>query len=336
MKRVILGFALFIASFSFLAADGGTATIVYADGKDLSIIRDRKELKVDDPIGYVVQAGDLVQTGKNTVIELLIKPKKAVVRVSGNTTFQFRGSYPTGETSLAVLYGRVRAKVEKLAGTERFTMRNDGTVAGVRGTDFGMDVVISKDASGGQTKVSVYSFEGDLSVESALSASSSVQASATVKAGEMAQVLIKGEDVSLSTVKLSDEVQGFWKDNPFKSADASSIVAPPPEPAVAEQATPVAVAASTEKPEDAATAETPKLNWGFEKRTLAIKNSMLVSSVVLVAAGAGLEIYGAYRVGTDGADQTTNLVLLGGGISASTGLMCGLFSLLLNPSIPPK
>lgn len=342
MKRVIMGLALCVAAFASLAADGGTATVVYAVGSELSIIRDRKELKVDEPMGYVVQAGDIVQTGKNTMIELLIKPKKAVIRVSGNTTFQFRGSYPTGETSLAVLYGRVRAKVEKLAGSERFTMRNEGTVAGVRGTDFGMDVVLTKDGSSGQTKVSVYSFQGEVSVESALSASSSVQASNTVKSGEMAQILVKDDTVSLSMGKLSDEVQNYWKDNAYASADAAGIVAPPPEPAVAAApaaaaepsaaaGTPVVVAPPAA---DAAKDEAPKLDIGLTKKTLAIKNGMLVSSVILVSVGAGLEIYASYRAGTVGADQTTNLMLFGGGISASTGLMCGLFGLLLNPNIP--
>jgi hypothetical protein len=338
MKRLTLALALFCVSFSFLAADGGTAVIVYATGSDISVIRDRREMKVDEALGFVIQAGDILQTGKNTVIELSIKPKKAVIRVSGNTTLQFRGSYQTGETSLAVLYGRVRAKVEKLIGAERFTLRNEGTVAGVRGTDFGMDVVVSKASELGESKVNVYSFEGDLSVETALNASSAVQASSLIKTGEMAEVVVKDQTVSLVTTKVADEVQEYWTANAFKSEDAAGIVQAPAEAAApAETETPPSegTAIVPAAPVDAAVA-LPQMDWSAQKKTLGFKNGMLGTSAVLVATGAGLGIYGAYRKGTLSNDSYSDMLLLIGGLSSTTGFMCGLFGFLLNPSIPAR
>jgi hypothetical protein len=340
MKRLTLALALFCVSFSFLAADGGTAVIVYAEGNDISVIRDRREMKVDEALGFVIQAGDIVQTGKNTVIELSVKPKKAVIRVSGNTTLQFRGSYQTGETSLAVLYGRVRAKVEKLIGAERFTLRNEGTVAGVRGTDFGMDVVVSKASELGESKVNVYSFEGELSVETALNASSAVQASSLIKTGEMAEVVVKDQTVSLVTTKVADEVQEYWTANAFKSEDASSIVQ---TQVLAEAEEPVQTDALQAEGTEivpsvpvAAAIEAPRMDWSAQKKTLGLKNGMLGTSAVLVAAGAGLGIYGAYRKGTLTNDSYSDTLLLVAGLSSTTGFMCGLFGFLLNPSIPAR
>lgn len=359
MKRSILALTLLCASIALLGAEGGTATIVYADGEEVTVIRERREMKVDDPLGFVVEAGDIVQTGKQTILELSVRPKKAVIRMSGNTTLHFRGSYATGETSLAVLYGRVRAKVEKLVGAERFTMRNEGTVCGVRGTDFGMDVIIDKDSGQGQSTVSVYCLEGALSVDTALSATSPVQASGIVNSGEMAEAVVKGEKVSLVSSRISDELKALWDENSFKSEAAAEIKAeaavlastidegkgdaetaePGVESASAEDSASdeQAVALAGEASLAAAAPESgPTLDWGFEKKNLAVKNRMLGLSTLLVAAGAGIQIYGAYRIGIQENQEYADTLLLAGSLCTTTGFVTGLFGLLWNPRIPPR
>lgn len=350
MKRSILALGLFCASIALLGAVSGTATVVYAEGDEVTVIRDKREMKVEDPMGFVVEAGDIVQTGKNTVLELSVQPKKSVIRMSGNTTLQFRGSYATSETSLAVLYGRVRAKVEKLMGAERFTVRNEGTVCGVRGTDFAMEVVFAKDSDAGTSKVSLYCFEGSLAVDTALSANSPVQSSGVVKAGEMAESVVKGDEVTLASAAMTSEVRTAWDANAFKSEIAASIVSAASEPVAQEQPTETILAlpetgtAKAESPEPkdqgAIQPETstavPKIDWSLEKKKLSVKNGMLGTSSFLVAAGAGIQIYGAYLIGIQENTEYANEILLAGSLCTTSGFLCGLFGLLWNPNIPPR
>jgi hypothetical protein len=349
MKRTLLAFALSCASFSFLSAQD--AIISYVEGSDISVIRDKREMKMDDPIGFEVRSGDILQTGKKTFIELALSPKKAVIRMSENTTLEFKLPSGGSEVSLSVLYGRVRAKLAKLAGQDSFSMRNAGTVAGVRGTDFGMDVVVAKSSRESAASVVVYCFEGSVNVQAAPSVQAAVQRTMDLGPGRMVESVVNDGNVDLIDSSLSDEIQDFWDANSFKTAAALAVddvkapaaVESPAVEVETPQQNSAPVAASAETPAAAVDSaeQSPKtriarISWSFDKKKLQLKNGILGASSLLVAGGAAAQIIGAYRYIHEGTQEDAGSYMIAGTVCTTTGLVVGLFGLLLNPDIPPK
>lgn len=146
------------------------AFIIYAEGYDLTIYRNGRlesyDVLVDDVIGMPLLVGDLVQTDADTFVEIQVMPSRTVIKVAENTTFEIRALGGAGGGQFEMTYGRVRARVERITGSERFEIRGNTTVAGVRGTDFGYDVVVEREALG-DVEERVYVFDGEVGVRSA-------------------------------------------------------------------------------------------------------------------------------------------------------------------------
>ena len=142
-------------------------SIVYAEGQDFSIYRGGSlknySIAADDVFGMELLEGDTVLTEDATFIEIQLLPSGNLLKVAENTTFKLETLSSDGSGTFTLTYGRVRAKVSKLLGNERFSIAGRNAVAGVRGTDFGYDYVIErKGASEPSTKV--YCFEGNVEV----------------------------------------------------------------------------------------------------------------------------------------------------------------------------
>jgi hypothetical protein len=168
---------ILVAAAGWAQSAGGSnrpfGLILYAQGNDVSIYRDGRltdyDLATTDVIGLPVFTGDLVQTGPGTFVELQLQPSTTQLKIAENTTFRIQsmGSQGTGQIDLT--YGRIRAKVEHFAaavssgGSFPFSIRGQGVVAGVRGTDFGYDYVAG---TGGATipLTRVYCFQGTVEV----------------------------------------------------------------------------------------------------------------------------------------------------------------------------
>lgn len=143
------------------------ASVVYAEGDAFTIIRnsgteERHTWRDADFIGAGLGAGDMVLTDDDTYLELRINSNGSVVRVSENTSFRVTGTPETGDTRLAVTYGRVRAAVNTLRGDEAFTIRGRSVVAGVRGTDFGVSVIATR---AGEVRDTIFVLEGEVAVQ---------------------------------------------------------------------------------------------------------------------------------------------------------------------------
>ena len=137
-------FACFVTAFGSPAAfsqEKPRGTIVYADGNGFSLVRAgvvTNFIPADGLcLGYIVYPGDLLQTGSGSFVEVQLRPKGTMLKVAENTSFIFQniGDANT-ETNLNLLYGRVRAKVAKISGTESFTIRSKSTTAGGSGDRF--------------------------------------------------------------------------------------------------------------------------------------------------------------------------------------------------------
>ena len=143
--------------------------VIYASGTGFELVRNGEtreyDLSVDVAQGIELQAGDYINTYNGTFLEIQLTPSESVVKISENTSFRVESMTGDGGGSFEITYGRVRARVKKLAGLERFSIDGPSMVAGVRGTDFGYDIIFEDTDAQERTVASVYCFEGEVEVE---------------------------------------------------------------------------------------------------------------------------------------------------------------------------
>jgi hypothetical protein len=133
---------------------------------------------------------------------------------------------------LSLVYGRVRAKVDKLAGTDTFTIRSATSVAGVRGTDFGIDVVARQQAVAVPENLTrTYVFEGTVTVTALLRSSplaaeglEPVPREFTLEAGEMVVVSRVDTATEAEQTIIDTAILEFWSENDFSIIDVPSIL----------------------------------------------------------------------------------------------------------------
>jgi FecR protein. len=290
------------------AKSSAYAEIVFYDGADIVVLKADGMVSSGDPMGQKLQSGDQVQTGAKTSVELVLMPRQSRIRLSENTAVTIRDLGDDGATGLDLVYGRLRSKVAKLAGgSAPYKVSSQSCVAGVRGTDFGCDVLVAK--SGGLAPTRVYCFEGSVEVaplsvitEAAPSgAAPAEQAKAeaiVITAGGMALVeaASQGKAVSVVQKPIDAEVSNFWKANDFtesqpvalaRAADfgASSSAA---EAAAKSEAAKPLVAAPEALP--AAPPAAPQVDWRTVRSRLAVKNAGVIGAAAFIAFGSAFEL----------------------------------------------
>lgn len=249
-----LVFILFVAIAPAAAqapARSPVAVIEYASKDDVIVIRSGKPVSVPDPFGFKLYEGDSVQTGRATFIELRMLSGGAVFKLAEHTTFRLTAA-SMGETAISLVYGRIRSKVQRLAGGESFVISSQTAVAGVRGTDFGMDVVAARGASAPTTKI--YCFDGAVIVTAMTTSSGSnregleaVPRIFNLNAGQMVQVEQRGMFVVAERIELQSAILEFWRANDFTIAPEARLAVPAPAASVAAAPLPVAPAAQAPK-----------------------------------------------------------------------------------------
>lgn len=206
---------LFLASF---ALAGEYANVTYAEGGAFRLVRAgvSKTLDASSPevFGMEIMIGDIISTGPGTILELSIHPVSASVQIAENTSYSCGSDDERGELSRGELYyGRVRAKVAKLTGTSSFRISSPSLVAGVRGTDFGLDVIAPLSDTPAVNRV--FCFEGLVAVSAA---DRPVLESVTVAAGQMVETLAGGAGSSkeerLVVKPIAEEVKTYWEQKP--------------------------------------------------------------------------------------------------------------------------
>lgn len=201
-------------------AEDAAAIIEFSSGDDVIVIRGGRKLAAEDPIGLELFQGDQVQTGKGVFVEMRLSGGGSVVKLAENTTFVLE-RLSDGQTSLQLVYGRVRAKVERLSGADSFSVRSSQAIAGVRGTDFGLDVVASRSALAA-TATNAYCFEG--AVEVTAFVRSDAQVAESLEAIPRAFVILAGEMLRVEDSKAGTEatksavdtsIREFWTENDY-------------------------------------------------------------------------------------------------------------------------
>jgi len=354
MKALIMRSVLAVCLLSLVpqawGQAGAAAIVEYSSGDDIVVIRQGKRVAFKDPIGLELFQGDQVQTGKSVFVELRLYSGGAVLKLAENTTFILE-RLADGETSMQLVYGRIRAKVENLAGTDSFSVRSTQAVAGVRGTDFGLDVITSRTASSATT-TKAYCFEGSVEVIAyvrsdmlAAEALEPIPKAFVIAAGEMVQV--EGETGKTEAVKstLDQTIQAFWSTNDYviepsvlapetstgTAGATAAVVAPTVEPTPS----PAAVALDEDavfrqgyaKGYDDASAlfksGADAVPAGFVReeelaslrRAIQWQKGSLIAGTVFALGGAGLAFYGFSLV--ESGDQASGVDFLRYGAIAS-------------------
>lgn len=193
MKKVIFILVFLLTAAGLFAADQPKITFVSgavdvelqnAEGETLDMVP--AEVKMRLP------SQSVVRTGYDGHCEILM-PDRSTVILSCRTNFKI-DSYENNQSSFDLIAGKVRAIVKRLKKDGKFTVASGTSLAGVRGTDFGIEYNVRE--------TSVIVFEGEVYLENETGYYE-------VPAGKMA-VVDKNNNTSISDTP--PVVQEEWKE----------------------------------------------------------------------------------------------------------------------------
>lgn len=148
MRLVVLALVVLVCSIGSMTAQGSgwtSAVVEYFDDAAELTILDAKGKPMDNLyIGLELLAGDTLKTG-NTAVELRLAPGGSLIRISPKTSFRI-DNLPTPKTednAFSLPQGKIRVIAQK-SGKATYTFRTPTAVAGVRGTEFGLEVAPGK------------------------------------------------------------------------------------------------------------------------------------------------------------------------------------------------
>jgi hypothetical protein len=323
-----VGFAIAGPLVSAVAQDAPRGEVVYAEGKEFSLVRGGvvRTIKADDPeaIGLRVENGDLVQTKASTFVEIQLVPQGTVLKLAENSSFLFKGIGKSGEDiSLGLVYGRVRAKVAKLSGTESFTIRSGGTVAGVRGTDFGFDAIASRPAERTTTfkqpDVRVYCFSGEVSVAPVAEVAKEAEAPVVlVKANELVAVDLSTDVPLVERRAIDADIKTYWIAHEF--VGETPVAAPVAVPIIA--------------PEKEVQIQYIQPDYAPYRRAARTKNVAIFGALLFGAIGLGLQAAGVPDIVDGGSTENGVGLMATGGICIGISLSTLVLSYFINPPSP--
>jgi hypothetical protein len=211
------------------------AVIIYHEGGDFEVRDGRGNLvESGEIVGRELNRGDMLITYDGAFLELQLVPSRNVIKIAENTEFRLESPEAGRQSGFEMLYGRVRAKVEKLARDERFRIRGNAAVAGVRGTDFGMDVAVPQEGAATEAVTRVYCFEGEVEVQpiaaGAAKAPEAVPA-VVIRGEEMVSVSPQTLERPLDVIPIWPEIRSYWQAYPFRGQPARAMLPGPQEPA---------------------------------------------------------------------------------------------------------
>ncbi len=230
-------FIFLVLSFGSLSAEQAgpaAAVIIFNEGEDFEIIDSGgAPVEVLDIIGHELYEGDVVITYADTFLELQVIASPNIIKIAENTDFQLETMEEGKTSNFKMLYGSVRAKVAKLGKDERFRIKGSSAVAGVRGTDFGMNVIVPQTGESTEAVTQVYCFDGEVEVQPQVEiAGKAIEESVIITAGTMVSVSPQEPEKALEIIPITDQIKNYWQENTFKGTplfqeEAEIVQAPP-------------------------------------------------------------------------------------------------------------
>jgi hypothetical protein len=169
LKYIVL-LLIFQTIFSFSADTETTGPVVKIEylndvSGNLSIINEdgTEELfSYDISVGTKIPIGWTVLTGNGDSVELIMEPGGSIIRISENTNFKvmaLQGIDESESSDFELIFGKFRTIAAKLTGEEIYNFYGQTSTCGVRGTDFGMQI-ITDEVYG--IKEETFVFEGEV------------------------------------------------------------------------------------------------------------------------------------------------------------------------------
>ena len=225
MKRnnnmlLVMLFIFLVLSAGSLPADNAAtaAVIIFNEGEDFEIIDVAgTPVEVLDIIGHELYEGDVVITYDDTFLELQVISSPNIIKIAENTDFQLETMEEGKTSNFKMLYGSVRAKVAKLGKDERFRIQGSSAVAGVRGTDFGMSVIVPQTGDSTEAVTQVYCFDGEVEVQPQVEIEGkAIEETVIITADTMVSVSPMEPEKALEIIPIADWIENYWQENPFK------------------------------------------------------------------------------------------------------------------------
>ena len=199
---------LTVAVLTVLALTAGTAVAQSRAAAILEYFDDELEIQILDAenfeynniyMGMELLPGDTVKTFASTA-ELRLERNGSIIKLAPETELtveRLEGRNGASTNVFSLLVGRLRAIAARAAGT-RYEFRTPSAVAGVRGTDFGLEVVPD-------SRSALFVREGSVSYRSNQTGEEIV-----VEAGEAADVFGESfEPVALSPAEMQERFEGL-------------------------------------------------------------------------------------------------------------------------------
>lgn len=292
MKTIISVFLVFIGVTAVmpLYGDDADAVVIYGEGYSFSLSRDGTDayydVVYDNVVGMGLYAGDYISTDEDTFIEIQLTSSANVLKISENTSFQITSVSGRGGGTFDLTYGRVRGKVAKLFGDDKFQIRGQSVVAGVRGTDFGYDIIVGRFGEGEEAEsvTQVYCFDGKVEVAKTEQPSESI----TIESNQMVSFTPEKtiEPLEFETRDVSEEIRQFWSVNDFLGDLIDFPVIDEKEPEEKMPKQPEAEPEPADLPEE----ELQIFTEEELQRRAAIRKGFLTAGTSLVSVGALVEI----------------------------------------------
>jgi len=141
MKKIFIILILTLVSFSLFAQYGTPVAILeyYDDDLELEITGSDGTALSDIYYGMDLQVGDTIRTNR-TGAEIRLDPNGSIIKLSPYTVFTIENLQKSSEESnnFNLISGKIHAIAARAGIGERYQIKTPSTVAGVRGTDFGV------------------------------------------------------------------------------------------------------------------------------------------------------------------------------------------------------
>ncbi len=246
-KYFILSIIIFLTlSAALYSQSAPSCIIIHAEGDGFTHVRGEDDKYYDlfetDVLGMVFRQGDILITEPGTVLELQVAGSNNIVKISENSSFRLDSFEEKGGGLFSLSYGRIRAKVEKITGNQSFRIDGKSAVCGVRGTDFGYDILSDPSGLKEDLMTRIYCFTGSVEVQKKpeaapesieglpdpavvpdASPAASLNEAIIISANEMVAIKTSEPEKKLVSETLSEDVIAFWDINNFKSEPLSVI-----------------------------------------------------------------------------------------------------------------
>lgn len=132
---------------AFAQAEEPVGILEYYDDDFEIVVRDADGFEYNFFLGMELVPGDTIETFNSTA-EVRLVPNGSIIKVGTNTEFtidELQGREGGSTNGFSVAAGRIRNVAASVSG-QNYRVRTPSTVAGVRGTDFGVEVSTDRDA----------------------------------------------------------------------------------------------------------------------------------------------------------------------------------------------